>query len=61
MRMEISVPYGGDGGTVWLSERWRDEAAIEQHRRQPGHEDQHKRIDELIAAKRVMKGGIIAG
>ena len=61
LRMEISQPNGGDGRIFWLSERWRDAASIEKHRQQPGHDKQHERIDELVVAKRVMRGAVMFG
>jgi quinol monooxygenase YgiN len=61
LRMEVSLPDGGDGGIVWLSERWRDQASIESHRKQPGHDSQHQRIDELVERKRVMRGAVVFG
>ncbi len=61
LRMEISQPGGGDGHIFWLSERWRDAASIEKHRQQPGHDKQHERIDELVVAKRVMRGPVVFG
>ena len=61
LRMEISMPNGGNGRVIWLSERWRDAASIEKHRQQPGHDRQHQRIDELVKAKRVMRGPVLFG
>lgn len=61
LRMEISVPEGGDGSVVWLSERWRDPMSIEKHRQQPGHDKQHERIDQIVKSKRVMRGLIVSG
>jgi len=61
LRMEVSLPDGGDGRIVWLSERWRDQAAIDKHRQQPGHDAQHERIDELVETKRVIRGAIVFG
>ena len=55
-RMEVSEPIDG-GGTYFLTERWRDQAAIDAHRRKPGHDAQHERLDALISAKRAAKGG----
>lgn len=60
-RMEISEPIGGDGQTVFLTERWRDQAAIDSHRAKPGHDDSHVRVDELLAHKRVAKCSIVSG
>ena len=59
-RMEVSEPIDG-GRTYILTERWRDQAAIEAHRRKPGHDAQHERLDALVTAKRVAKGFVIAG
>jgi (4S)-4-hydroxy-5-phosphonooxypentane-2,3-dione isomerase len=61
LRMEVSLPDGGDGRIVWLSERWRDQAAIDKHRKQPGHDAQHERIDRLIETKRVVRGSVVFG
>lgn len=61
LRMEVSLPDGGDGRIVWLSERWRDQAAIDKHRSQPGHDAQHERIDRLVEAKRVVRGSVVFG
>ena len=61
LRMEISIPEGGDGRIVWLSERWRDHMSIEKHRQQPGHDKQHERIDQIVKSKRVMRGLIVSG
>ncbi len=61
LRMEGSLPDGGDGGIVWLSERWRDQAAIAKHREQPGHDAQHERIDRLVETKRVIRGSVVFG
>lgn len=60
-RMEVSEPVGGDGLTFWLTERWRDQAAIDRHRLKPGHDDGHKAIDLLVAAKRVVKARVLHG
>jgi autoinducer 2-degrading protein len=61
LRMEVSLPDGGDGRIVWLSERWRDQAAIDKHRQQPGHDAQHERIDRLVETKRVVRGSVVFG
>jgi quinol monooxygenase YgiN len=61
LRMEISEPIGGDGTTFLLTERWRDQAAIDRHRRKPGHDEGHARLDRLIEAKRVWKCRVIGG
>jgi autoinducer 2-degrading protein len=61
LRMEVSLPDGGDGRIVWLSERWRDQAAIDKHRLQPGHDAQHARIDRLVETKRVIRGSVVFG
>ena len=55
------MPDGGDGSVVFLTERWRDQAAIEKHRQQPGHDRLHERIDTIVASKRVTKGSIVFG
>lgn len=60
-RMEINEPIEGDGRTVFLTERWREQAAIDAHRAKPGHERQHQRVDELVASKRVSKCVILGG
>lgn len=57
-RMEVFVPEGRENCLV-LSEMWRDQAAIEVHRSQPGHDQQHAVIDELCAGKRVLKGSLV--
>ncbi len=59
LRMEVSQPVEGGPGAVFLNERWRDQAAIEAHRAQRGHDDQHVRVDALVTAKRVVKGTIV--
>ena len=61
LRMEVSEPVGGDGGTFYLTERWRDQAAIESHRARPGHDESHARIDELILEKKVAKCRVVNG
>ena len=60
-RMEVSEPLGGDGTTFWLTERWRDQTAIDRHRLKPGHDDGHRAIDRLVASKRVVKASVIGG
>lgn len=50
LRMELAVPEQCDG-RILLSELWRDRAAIESHRNQPGHS--HAWQEPLIASKRV--------
>ena len=59
-RMEISVPEGHPPGTVFLTELWRDQAAIEAHRAKPGHDAQHAEIDAMLIEKHVAKGPVIA-
>ena len=54
-RMEVFVPAGRDN-TLVLSELWRDEAALELHRSQPGHAEDHEYMDELCTGKRVLRG-----
>ena len=61
LRMEIAMPDGGDGSVVFLTERWRDQAAIEKHRQQSGHDRLHERIDTIVASKRVTEGSIVFG
>jgi quinol monooxygenase YgiN len=61
LRMEISQPVEGDGTTFFLTERWRDQASIDLHRQKPGHDDQHRAIDNLAAAKRVAKCLVLSG
>ncbi len=50
LRMEVLLPRIPDG-SIWLSELWRDQAAIEAHRTAPGHS--HAWQEPLIEAKRV--------
>lgn len=59
LRMEVSQPIGGDGRVVFLTERWRDQASIDKHREQPGHDQQHERVDSLLTGKRVAKCHIL--
>lgn len=61
LRMEVSAPVDGDGTTFFLAERWRDQASIDVHRRKPGHDEQHRVVDELVAAKRVAKCFVLSG
>ncbi len=58
LRMEVFRPIGQDNNLV-LSELWRDEAALQAHRSQPGHAEQHEHQDELCAGKRVLRGDLI--
>jgi quinol monooxygenase YgiN len=51
MRMEILVPRGA-ADRVLLSELWRDDAAIAEHRSKPGHT--HAWQEPLICSKRVI-------
>lgn len=60
-RMEVSEPIDGDGLTFWLTERWRDQAAIDRHRTKPGHDEGHRAIDRLVQSKRVVKARVIEG
>lgn len=60
-RMEVSEPIGGDGHTFFLTERWRDQAAIDKHRQKPGHDESHVRVDELLSTKRVAKCLVMSG
>ncbi|MDP6692406.1 MAG: putative quinol monooxygenase [Alphaproteobacteria bacterium] len=57
-RMEVFRPIGQDN-TLVLSELWRDEAALEVHRSQPGHAEQHEHMDELCTGKRVLRGVVV--
>lgn len=50
LRMEVLRPRGASD-VLWLSELWRDEAAIEAHRNAPGHS--HAWQTPLIVSKRV--------
>ena len=58
LRMEVFVPEGQENKLV-LSELWRDEAALEVHRNQPGHADDHAHVDELCVGKQVRRGGVL--
>lgn len=51
LRMEVLLPRTGDQLVV-LSELWRDQQSIEEHRGKPGHS--HAWQEPLINAKRVM-------
>lgn len=51
LRMDVLLPRDGSG-RVLLSELWRDQAAIDAHRRKPGHS--HAWQEPLIRAKRVV-------
>lgn len=57
-RMEVFAPEGATN-TLVLSELWRDQAALNVHREQPGHEQQHAVIDELCLGKRVLRGPVV--
>ena len=57
LRMEVFVPEGQANKLV-LSELWRDEAALEVHRSQPGHAEDHAHIDELCVGKQVRRGDV---
>jgi len=59
-RMEISVPEGHPPGTVFPTELWRIQAAIEAHRAKPEHNAQHAEIDAMLIDKHVAKGSTIA-
>lgn len=50
LRMELLRPRMS-GDTLWLSELWRDQAAIEAHRTAPGHS--HAWQEPLVEARRV--------
>ena len=56
-RMEVFRPAGIENKLV-LSELWRDVAALETHRGQPGHAEQHQHTDELCVGKRVLCGAV---
>ncbi|MDD9906834.1 MAG: putative quinol monooxygenase [Rhodospirillaceae bacterium] len=58
LRMEVFVPEGQENKLV-LSELWRDEAALEVHRNQPGHAEDHAHIDELCVGKNVRRGNLL--
>ena len=60
-QMRIWEPIGGDGRTIFLTEHWQDQAAIDEHRMKPGHDEQHARTDRLVAAKKVAKCVILSG
>jgi len=60
LRMEISIPEGRPVGSVFLTELWRDQAAIDAHRTKPGHDAQHAEIDAMLIEKHVAKGPVIA-
>ncbi|MBM3524149.1 MAG: antibiotic biosynthesis monooxygenase [Alphaproteobacteria bacterium] len=51
LRMEVLLDRAPDG-CVWLSELWRDRAAIDAHRTKPGHS--HAWQEPLIEGKRVV-------
>jgi quinol monooxygenase YgiN len=54
LRMEVLLPRPVDeagGGRIVLSELWRDQQAIEDHRSKPGHS--HAWQEPLIHGKRV--------
>ena len=59
-RTEISVPEGHPPGTVFPTELWPDQAAIEAHRADPGHNTHYSDIDAMLIDKRVAKGSTIA-
>jgi quinol monooxygenase YgiN len=56
-RMEVFIPEGQENKLV-LSELWRDAAALEVHRSQPGHSEDHAHVDELCVGKQVWRGGV---
>lgn len=58
LRMEVFVP-GGHENKLVLSELWRDEAALEVHRNQPGHAEDHAHVDELCVGKQVRRGDVL--
>lgn len=57
LRMELAVPQKPDG-RIMLIELWRDEAAIELHRNQPGHS--HDWQKDYIASKHVAVCNVVA-
>ena len=58
-RMEIAEPIGTKGETIYLTERWRDQEAIDMHRAKEGHDAKHEAVDRLIRSKKVVKGHAI--
>lgn len=58
LRMKVFVPDGQENKLV-LSELWRDEGALEVHRSQPGHAEEHAHIDELCVGKQVRRGNLL--
>jgi autoinducer 2-degrading protein len=58
LRMEVFVREGQENKLV-LSELWRDEAALEVHRNQPGHAEEHEHVDELCTGKQVLRGVLL--
>ena len=56
-RMEVFAAAGMENKLV-LSELWRDDAALEVHRNQPGHAEQHEFMDALCTGKRVLRGDV---
>ena len=58
LRMEVFVPDGQENRLV-LSELWRDEAALDVHRSQPGHAEEHEFVDELCTGKQVRRGKVL--
>ena len=59
-RTEISVPEGHPPGIVFPTELWPDQAAIEAHRAEPGHNANYSDIDAMLIDKHVAKGSTIA-
>ena len=59
-RTEISVPEGHPPGTVFPTELWPDQAAIDAYRVKPGHDAQHAEINAMLIDKHVAKGSTIA-
>lgn len=57
LRMELSLPVARDG-RVFLSELWRDQAAIDAHKQRPTHS--HAWEKEFVASKRVHIVDVIA-
>ena len=58
LRMEVFVPEGQANKLV-LCKLWRDEAALEVHRNQPGHTEDHAHIDEFCVGKSVRRGNLL--
>jgi|GEM_PF-1320608 len=59
-RMELCQPVDGELGLFVLTELWDGQRYIDQHRMQPGHDEQHAETDALVERKRVLKLNRIA-